>query len=89
MRVLNSVSSCKLLALHIRLAMAFDAPLIDTSCCHKDVMNYGEDTFTTNPPSLFVFDLAIVENCGLIELNASAMDGLSKWYFVWMEILPA
>ena len=52
-------------------------------------MGNGEDALASNPLSILVFDLAVVEDSGPVELDTSSMYGFGERDFVWVEVLPA
>ena len=78
---------------------------IDTGTGNKHVVYDGENAFTTHPASITIFDLAVVEYSGFVELDGSTMYGLREalrdvsrafatrsWhsrYLVRVEIFPA
>lgn len=71
------------------LTLAFYASSIDTCAPHKHIVYYRKHTFTAYPPPIFVFDLAIVENGGLVQLHTSTMYSPGEGNLIRVKILPA
>lgn len=46
---------------------------IDTGTCDKHVMNYRENAFASHPASITIFNLAVVQHSGFIQLDGSAV----------------
>ena len=56
---------------------------------HQNVMNDGENTFAAYPEIPLALYPTVVQDCGFVQLNTPPVDGLSKRYFLRMEIFPA
>ncbi|KAI4204843.1 MAG: hypothetical protein LQ350_000909 [Teloschistes chrysophthalmus] len=60
----------------------------DAGAGNDHIVNDCEHTLTPNPSAVFVLDLTIVEDGGLVELNTPPMDSPSKRNLVWVEVFP-
>lgn len=69
--------------------LSLRASLIYRRRGNKNIVNDSKHTFATNPPSIFVFDSAVIQRGSLLEFQTSAMDGSRKRDFVRMKVLPA
>ena len=57
-------------------------------------MYNGEDAFTADPASISIFDLAVIEHSGFVQLDGSTVDrlckavrGISTDYGAWTVVL--
>lgn len=62
--------------------------LIYTGACDKNIVYDREDTLASHPSAISIFDLAIIQNSSLVQLDSSAVNGTSKRDFIRVEILP-
>ena len=71
------------------LTLTFRPSFIDASATDQHIIDNGEYTLATNPHTIAVLNLAVIEARSLIELYAPAMDGLGEGDLVWVKVLPA
>jgi hypothetical protein len=62
--------------------------VIYTGTGDKNIVNNGENAFTTNPRPILVFDLTVIERSGLVQINTTAVDRSRKGNLIRVEILP-
>ncbi len=46
--------------------MTVQASAIDAGAANHDIVNNSKNAFTTNPSTVPIFDLTIIEYCGLV-----------------------
>ena len=61
---------------------------IYTCATNENIIYYCKDTFTADPLSDFIFDLAVMKICSLVELDTSTMQPLCEGNLVWVKIVP-
>lgn len=52
-------------------------------------MDDGEDALAAHPSATAVFDLAVIQDGGLVQLDAASMDGSGEGDLIGVEELPA
>jgi hypothetical protein len=61
---------------------------IDAGATHHDIVDNGEATLASYPVALAVFDTAICQYGGFVELHASQMELLGEGSVLLMEEVP-
>ena len=50
----------------MKLTMTFEPSFVHAGATDEDIMDDSEDTFASYPPSILIFDLAVVEYCRFV-----------------------
>lgn len=61
---------------------------VDTGTPHEHIVHYRKDTLAAYPSTISILDLTIIEYRGFVQVDASTVYSLRKWYFVRMKVFP-
>ena len=62
--------------------------MIDSSTTDQDIMNNGEDAFTSDPGAILVFDATVVQDGGFVKLDAASVYLFGEDDLIFVEVVP-
>lgn len=74
---------------YVELTVTFQASAIDACAANHDIVHDCKNTLASHPSSVSVFNLTIVEDGSLVQLDTPTVYGSGERDLIWMEVLPA
>ena len=69
--------------------MTLRSSLINRRTCYKYIVNHCKHTLAADPATILVLDTTVIEDCSLVQVDATAVNDFGKWDLIWMKIFPA
>lgn len=63
--------------------------MIHSRTSNQNIVDNGEDTFTSDPGAILVFDATVIQDSGFVEFDASSMYLFGENYLIFVEVVPA